>query len=278
MGEKIADLEAHKAWQRKQLDNPNIELSGWRGRQERRLLDRRDDLEKKMKRYKGSTQIQEFGGEQKKYQSKKTTGTVKTPDGREVPVNDHKFNETTTFKPSMTVEEYLKMKEDEVRRQEILRQEAEQEKYLRDLPTMNSVDEYLKNNPEDTPFVKHKDVTVGTPITEDPFRALPGADPMLTQPVGKSRVLSPMEQLYLDALKAESARAGVTNPQNISEADMRRIMEMTPSYRTGPEGFAYGGYTTYAKGGSYNAGDVVDMTPEELQRFIAMGGQVEFLD
>ncbi len=43
-------------------------------------------------------------------------------------------------------------------------------------------------------------------------------------------------------------------------------------------GFAYGGYTTYAKGGSYNAGDVVDMTPEELQRFIEMGGQVEFLD
>jgi len=42
--------------------------------------------------------------------------------------------------------------------------------------------------------------------------------------------------------------------------------------------FAYGGYTTYAKGGSYNAGDVVDMTPEEIQRFIEMGGQVEFLD
>jgi hypothetical protein len=34
----------------------------------------------------------------------------------------------------------------------------------------------------------------------------------------------------------------------------------------------------FAGGGSYNAGDVVDMTPEELQRFIAMGGQVEFLD
>ena len=31
-------------------------------------------------------------------------------------------------------------------------------------------------------------------------------------------------------------------------------------------------------GGSYNTGDVVDMTPEELQRFIEMGGQVEFLD
>jgi hypothetical protein len=43
-------------------------------------------------------------------------------------------------------------------------------------------------------------------------------------------------------------------------------------------GYAYGGNTKYAQGGSYNAGDVVDMTPEELQRFIAMGGQVEFLD
>jgi hypothetical protein len=30
--------------------------------------------------------------------------------------------------------------------------------------------------------------------------------------------------------------------------------------------------------GNYNAGDVVDMTPEEIQRFIQMGGQVEFLD
>ncbi|NBO99556.1 MAG: hypothetical protein EBU90_05445 [Proteobacteria bacterium] len=34
----------------------------------------------------------------------------------------------------------------------------------------------------------------------------------------------------------------------------------------------------FASGGSYNAGDVVDMTPEELERFIEMGGQVEFLD
>ena len=38
------------------------------------------------------------------------------------------------------------------------------------------------------------------------------------------------------------------------------------------------GPTNYRKGGSYNAGDVVDMTPEEIQRFIEMGGQVEFLD
>ena len=34
----------------------------------------------------------------------------------------------------------------------------------------------------------------------------------------------------------------------------------------------------FRKGGSYSAGDVVDMTPEEIQRFIEMGGQVEFLD
>jgi hypothetical protein len=42
--------------------------------------------------------------------------------------------------------------------------------------------------------------------------------------------------------------------------------------------FADPGDIKYAQGGSYNAGDVVDMTPEELQRFIEMGGQVEFLD
>jgi hypothetical protein len=34
----------------------------------------------------------------------------------------------------------------------------------------------------------------------------------------------------------------------------------------------------FGRGGSYNTGDVVDMTPEELKRFIEMGGQVEFLD
>jgi len=38
------------------------------------------------------------------------------------------------------------------------------------------------------------------------------------------------------------------------------------------------GPTEFRKGGSYSAGDVVDMTPEEIQRFIEMGGQVEFLD
>ncbi len=89
---------------------------------------------------------------------------------------------------------------------------------------------------------------------------------------------SPMSQLYLNALKQQSANAGVTNPQNISGADMQRMLEILPSYTTSPDGFAYGGYTTYAQGGSYNAGDVVDMTPEELQKFIEMGGQVEFLD
>ena len=45
------------------------------------------------------------------------------------------------------------------------------------------------------------------------------------------------------------------------------------NYSAGPIERKMGGSS-----GNYNAGDVVDMTPEEIQRFIQMGGQVEFLD
>jgi len=253
-GKKLDELEAFKAWQQDQLGNENIELSGWRGRQQRRIDKRRGRIEDKMNDYKGfvdpNMPTEKFGGQQE-YQAKDTQGTVKTPSGREVPLNDHKRGEKTTFKGTMTVDEYLKRKEmSEGLKQQII---DSNDPNIQWTPMQGVVDrQQIGNQP-----------VGGTTII---------------MPPKKDRVLSPMEQLYLDALKAESARAGVTNPQNISEADMQRIMEMTPSYTTGPEGFAYGGYTTYAKGGSYNAGDVVDMTPEELQRFIAMGGQVEFLD
>jgi hypothetical protein len=46
----------------------------------------------------------------------------------------------------------------------------------------------------------------------------------------------------------------------------------------GPEGFAYGGYTGYKFGGSYNKGDVVYMTDDEIAEFVRNGGQIEEVD
>lgn len=46
----------------------------------------------------------------------------------------------------------------------------------------------------------------------------------------------------------------------------------------GPEGFAYGGYTGYKFGGSYNQGDVVYMTDDEIAEFVRNGGQIEEID
>ena len=45
-----------------------------------------------------------------------------------------------------------------------------------------------------------------------------------------------------------------------------------------PEGFGYGGYTGYKFGGSYNKGDVVYMTDDEIAEFVRNGGQIEEID
>jgi hypothetical protein len=112
--QKLDKLDVFKNWQQKQLGNENIGLSGKRGRQEKRLLGRRGRLEDKMTGYEGfvdpNMPPQKYGGQQL-YQAKDTPGTVKTPGGKEVPLNEHKRGEKTTFKPSMTVEEYLRSKE-----------------------------------------------------------------------------------------------------------------------------------------------------------------------
>lgn len=105
---KLDNLEAHEAWQQKQLGNENIGLSGWRGRQRDRLLNRAGNIENKMTNYKGYSPPQQKYGGLIQYQSKNTQGTVKLPDGREVPVANQKFNDKTAFKKSMTVDEYLR--------------------------------------------------------------------------------------------------------------------------------------------------------------------------
>ena len=290
--EKLAGLETHKAWQQKQLGNDNIGLSGWRGRQERRLLERRGNLEDRMTNYQGYTPPQEFGGEQKKYQSNKTTGTVKTPDGRELPVNKHKFNEKTTFKPSMTVDEYLKMHADEAERQKILKQQAAEQEYFRNLPNVNSVEQYLKDTPPDTPWHKVNDVSVKPSVINDPNIVLPDVDLVLpdslpgttdTPLVMPARPSNSKRSFYkpgtdmfdgVEYIAPDSINFDSTNPQHRA-AIMKAIID-------GATDDSYDDLLPSMKnkkyGGSYNAGDVVDMTPEELERFIEMGGQVEFLD
>jgi hypothetical protein len=197
-----------------------------------------------------------------------------------------------SYRTPVTAAEYKRQEESKAREQELMRQAAEQEKYLRDLPTMNSADEYLKNNPKDTPFVKNKDVTVGTPITEDPYRALPGADPMLTQPVGGAPVMpfvvpsSPSNSkpsFYAPGADMFDGVEYITpDPINFDSTNTQHRAAMMRAILDGATDDTYDdimrGMKNKKYGGSYNTGDVVDMTPEELQKFIAMGGQVEFLD
>jgi hypothetical protein len=261
--DKLADLTAHETWQKDMLGKAydameykpkdksgqeisrdkysDIDLQGWRKRKEDRLIDRALKLDRKVnaQRFQGKDTSSEKESRREKRIREQTTSP----------------SSYQQYRKPMTLDEYNKQKEIEAR------DRAGIEQQIKD-----------SNNP-DTPMAPMQGVVDRQQIGNQPVGGT-----TIIMPPKKDRVLSPMEQLYLDALKAESARAGVTNPQNISEADMQRIMEMTPPYTTGPEGFAYGGYTTYAQGGSYNAGDVVDMTPEELQKFIEMGGQVEFLD
>jgi GH24 family phage-related lysozyme (muramidase) len=58
----------------------------------------------------------------------------------------------------------------------------------------------------------------------------------------------------------------------------------SPPYRTpvgpvvGPDGYAYGGNTSYKYGGSYRQGDVVYMSDDEIAEFIRNGGQIEEME
>ena len=47
-----------------------------------------------------------------------------------------------------------------------------------------------------------------------------------------------------------------------------------------PIGFAYGGFPQYGYGGysEYEEGAEVDMSPEEIENYLAMGGTLEYLD
>ena len=91
----------------------------------------------------------------------------------------------------------------------------------------------------------------------------------------------------LDALYQKQADMKELYGTGLSKKDMRKMNRL--DNRLAKLG-SRSGYSFYEPptqqgmmeglkhGGSYNAGDVVDMTPEELQNFINMGGQVEFLD
>ena len=54
-----------------------------------------------------------------------------------------------------------------------------------------------------------------------------------------------------------------------------------PGYQPAPQiGFAYGGFPQYGYGGysEYEEGAEVDMSPEEIENYLAMGGTLEYLD
>lgn len=239
---KLDNLEAHEAWQQKQLGNENIELSGWRGRQRDRLLNRAGNIENKMTNYKGYLPPKQKYGGLIQYQSKDTQGTVKLPDGREVPVANQKFNDKTAFKKSMTVDEYLRSRSTSPELQEQIKVSNQQGN-----PTIQLIE-------NQQPGVV---IDRGTPQWR------PGQPtPVATKPVSSDMVpafnsANPAHRKIM----MQSIISGMTDDSydNLLDYNLENIENKK-------------------HGGSYNAGDVVDMTPEEIQRFIAMGGQVEFLD
>ena len=85
----------------------------------------------------------------------------------------------------------------------------------------------------------------------------------------------------MDAATAQK-KASMMNP-NVNQAFIDAQQSGAP-YRTpvgpvvGPDGYAYGGYTGYKFGGSYNQGDVVYMTDDEIAEFVRNGGQIEEME
>lgn len=90
---------------------------------------------------------------------------------------------------------------------------------------------------------------------------------------------------------AEQSGMDYTEPVSPYESAMARSMPAGPKayltgapYRTpagpmvGPGEFAYGGYTGYKHGGSYNQGDVVYMSDDEIAEFVRNGGQIEEME
>ena len=258
-GKKLDDLEAFQAWQQDQLGNENIGLSGSRGRQYRRIDARRGRLEDKMTDYKGfvdpNMPTEKFGGQQE-YQAKDTQGTVKTPSGREVPLNDHKRGEKTTFKGTMTVDEYLKRNQmSDALKQQII---DSNDPNIQWTPMQGVVDrQQVGNQPVGATTIIPLVVPPSSSNSKPSFYA-PGAD-----------MFDGIEYVTPDSVDFDS-----TNTDHRA-AMMRAILsgatddsydELLPSMKN------------KKYGGSHTVGDVVDMTPEELQKFIEMGGQVEFLD
>jgi hypothetical protein len=92
---------------------------------------------------------------------------------------------------------------------------------------------------------------------------------------------APSNANSMDAATAQK-KASMMNP-NVNQAFIDS-QQSGPPYRTpvgpvvGPEGFAYGGYTGYKFGGSYNQGDVVYMTDDEIAEFVRNGGQIEEME
>lgn len=96
----------------------------------------------------------------------------------------------------------------------------------------------------------------------------------------KASMMNPnVNQAYVDAQRVAAQQATsiqrgtpATNPQNITQADIANMLQISPFYKTSDDA------TGYKFGGSYNKGDVVYMTDDEIAEFIKNGGQIEEID
>jgi hypothetical protein len=298
--DKLNDLSAHETWQKDMLgkayenmpDKPtgvtkeqysDIGLQGWRGRKEQRLLNRAMNLDRKVNA--------------QRFQGKETSSEKKSRrEQRESAPSSYQ-----QYRKPMTLEEYNAKKEIEAR------DKAAVEKQIRDsnVPSseMPPVQPVVESNEPKAPTTMTEDVYTNTPAsfvgtTSMPYssnskRSFYPADKDMSDgydygtsalPVPFSSG-APMYEIPLERNLEYDNNPGYqvpVNPSNFDPNDPQQRAAMMKAIIDGATDDSYDdilpGDKNKKYGGSYNTGDVVDMTPEEIQRFIQMGGQIEFLD
>ncbi len=266
--DKLADLTAHETWQKDMLGKAydameykpkdksgqeisrdkysDIDLQGWRKRKEDRLIDRALKLDRKVnaQRFQGKDTSSEKESRREKRIREQTTSP----------------SSYQQYRKPMTLDEYNKQKEIEAR------DRAGIEQQIKD-----------SNNP-DTPMAPMQGVVDRQQIGNQPV----GGTTIIPFVMPPSSSNSKPSFYTPGANMFDDAEYITTDPIDFDSTNTQHRAAMMKAILDGATDDTYDdlmpGMKNKKYGGSYNTGDVVDMTPEELKRFIEMGGQVEFLD
>ena len=266
--DKLADLTAHETWQKDMLGKAydameykpqdasgqeisrdkysDIGLQGRRGRKEDRLIERALKLDRKVnaQRFQGKDTSSEKESRREKRIREQTTSP----------------SSYQQYRKPMTLDEYNKQKEIEAR------DRAGIEQQIKD-----------SNNP-DTPMAPMQGVVDRQQIGNQPV----GGTTIIPFVMPPSSSNSKPSFYTPGANMFDDAEYITTDPIDFDSTNTQHRAAMMKAILDGATDDTYDdlmpGMKNKKYGGSYNTGDVVDMTPEELKRFIEMGGQVEFLD